>query len=177
MPNCALGTSCGFGYIHRSINKRMLALEKTASFTWENKIDFTVVQKFRLRRLQRLDAIYTEPPLAPRSRRQKGALLAGWTFTTRTRTHLISLPYSRLLATTSGRSYLVRPVSLSSWLLNVVAGLPLENLSFLVVQGSSWAKTVSFLLLQQRPLNCIPCIWKLVETGGRSHSFLDIWSL
>ena len=71
---------------------------------------------------------------APRSRRQKGALLAGWTFTTRTRTHLISLPYSLLLATTNGRSYLVRPVSLSSWLINVVAGPPLENLSFLVAQ-------------------------------------------
>ena len=114
--------------------------------------------------------------LASRSRRQKGALLAGWTFTTRTRTrtrtrtHLISLPYSRLLATTNGRSYLVRPVSLSSWLINVVAGPPLENLTFLA-QGSSWEKTVSFLLLQQRPLNYIRRIWKLVETGGRSPFF------
>ena len=100
-----------------------------------------------------------------------GSASAGWTFTTRTRTHLISLPYSRLLATTNGRSYLVRPVSLSSWLINVVAGPPLENLSFLVSQGSSWEKTVSFLLLQQRPLNFIRRIWKLVETEGRSPFF------
>ena len=84
---------------------------------------------------------------------------------------LISLPYSRLLPTINGRSYLVRPVSLSSWLINVVAGPPLENLPFVVAQGSSREKTVSFLLLQQRPLNCIRRIWKLVETGGRSPFF------
>ena len=100
-----------------------------------------------------------------------GSASAGWTFTTRTRTHLISLPYSRLLATTNGRSYLVRLVSLSSWLINVVAGPPLENLSFLVGQRSSWEKTVSFFLLQQRPLNFIRRIWKLFETEGRSPFF------
>ena len=108
MPNCTLSTSCGSVMsIGLSING---CLHSKNSFTWENKIDFTVVQKFGLGRLQRLDAIHTEPPLAPRSRRQKGALLARWTFTTRTRTrtrthtHLISLPYSRLLAKTNGRS-------------------------------------------------------------------------
>ena len=109
---------------------------------------------------------------SPIEKTKGGSASAGWTFTTtRTRTHLISLPYSRLLATTNGRSYLVRPVSLSSWLINVVAGPPLENLSFLVGQRSSWEKTVSFLLLQQRPLNFIRRIWKLVETEGRSPFF------
>ena len=108
---------------------------------------------------------------SPIEKTKGGSASAGWTFTKRTRTHLISLPYSRLLATTNGRSYLVRPVSLSSWLINVVAGPPLVNLSFLVGQRSSWEKTVSFLLLQQRPLNFIRRIWKLVETEGRSPFF------
>lgn len=42
----------------------------------------------------------------------------------RTRTDFLSLSRSRILAITDARSYLERPVSFSSWSINVVAGRP-----------------------------------------------------
>ena len=75
---------------------------------------------------------------------------------------MISLSYSRLLAMTDARSFLVRPVSLSNWSINVVAGRPLERLQSFLSQRRSW-QIVSFLLLQKWPLNCSEHIWRLVE--------------
>ena len=85
----------------------------------------------------------------------------------RTRTDFISLSHSGLLAMTDARSCLERPLSLSSWSINVVFGRPLERLLCFGSQSVSW-ETVSFLLLQQWPLNCSRRIWRLVETVGKS---------
>ena len=67
------------------------------------------------------------------------------------RTDLRSLPHSCLLAMTGARSCLERLVSLSSRSMNIVAGCPLE---YLPCFGSQSWETVSFLVLQQWPLNC-----------------------
>ena len=91
-----------------------------------------------------------------------------------TRTDFISLSHSRVLAMTDARSCLERPLSLSSWSINVVSGRPLERLLCFGSQSVSW-ETVSFLLLQQWPLNYRRRFWRLIETGGKS--LLDVWSL
>ena len=67
------------------------------------------------------------------------------------RTDLRSLPHSCLLAMTGARSCLERLLSLSSQSMNIVAGCPLE---YLPCFGSQSWETVSFLVLQQWPLNC-----------------------
>ena len=54
-----------------------------------------------------------------------------------TRTDFISLSHSRLLAMTGARSSLERPMPLSSWSVNVVAGRPLERLPCFGSQRSS----------------------------------------
>ena len=59
-----------------------------------------------------------------------------------THADFISLSHSRLLAMTGARSCLERPVPLSSWLITVVAGRPLERLPCFGSQRSSW-ETVS----------------------------------
>ena len=66
-------------------------------------------------------------------------------------TDLRSLPHSCLLAMTGARSCLERLLSLSSRSMNIVAGCPLE---YLPCFGSQSWETVSFLVLQQWPLNC-----------------------
>ena len=85
----------------------------------------------------------------------------------RTRGDFIILSHSRLLAMTDARSCLERPVSLSSWSTNIVAGRSLQRLPHFGSQRSSW-KTVSFLLLQQWVINLSLRIWRLFEIGGRS---------
>ena len=79
---------------------------------------------------------------------------------------------------TDARSCLERPVSLSSWSINIVAGRSLERLPRFESQRSGW-ETVSFFLLQQWAINFSRRIWRLVEIGGRSplSALLDIWSL
>ena len=67
------------------------------------------------------------------------------------RTDLRSLPHSCLLAMTGARSCLERLLSLSSRSMNIVAGCPLE---YLPCFGSQSWETVSFLVVQQWPLNC-----------------------
>ena len=120
--------------VHRSINKRMLTLEKQFHVRKQDWLHCSPKVRAAATSKTSRDS-YRACFGSPIEKTKGGSASAGWTFTTtRTRTHLISLPYSRLLATTNGRSYLVRPVSLSSWLINVVAGPPLENLSFLVAQ-------------------------------------------
>ena len=96
----------------------------------------------------------------------------------RTRSDFISLSHFRLLAMTDARSCLERPVSLSSWSINIVAGRSLERLPRFGSQRSSW-ETVSFLFLQQWAINLSRRIWRLVEIGARSplSALLDIWSL
>ena len=71
----------------------------------------------------------------------------------RTRTDFISLSHSRLLAMTDARSCLERPVSFSSWSINVVAGRP-----------------------QTRPLERLPCFGSQIKIlksaqcwGGRRN--------
>ena len=93
----------------------------------------------------------------------------------------ISLSHSLLLAMTDARSCLERPVSLSGWSINVDAGCPLERLPWFGSNRSSW-ETVSFLLLQQWPLNCSRRIWRLVEIGGSSLAlnspyYITVWKV
>ena len=85
----------------------------------------------------------------------------------RARSNFISLSHSRLLAMTNARFCLVRPVSLSNWLMSVVAGRLLKSLPCFDSQRSSW-QTVLFLLLHQWPLNYSRRIWRLVEIGGKA---------
>ena len=66
-------------------------------------------------------------------------------------TDLRSVPHSCLLAMTGARSCPERLVSLPSRSMNIVAGCPLEYLP--CFDSQSW-ETVSFLVLQQWPLNC-----------------------
>ena len=89
-----------------------------------------------------------------------------------TYTDLVSLSLAPLSAMTAGSSCLKRLVSSSacSWSTNVVAGRPFERLPCFGSQRSSW-KTISFLLLQQWPLNCRQHIWRLVEIGGSSPMY------
>ena len=72
----------------------------------------------------------------------------------------MSFPHSPLSAMTAGRSCIKRPVSSSRWSTNVVAWCPLERLLCFGSHRSSW-ETISFLLLQQWPLNCSRRIWRL----------------
>ena len=95
----------------------------------------------------------------------------------RTCTDLVSLSHFPLSAMTAGCSCLERPVSSSSWSTNVVAGRPLERLPSFWSQRRSWEK-ISFLLLQQWPLNCSRCIWRLVEIGAEGpHRALIVQSV
>ena len=88
----------------------------------------------------------------------------------RTRTDLISLSPSRLLATTDGRSYLIRPLSLCSWSVNVVAWLmTLLSVCRVLVPKELVGKQYHFCLSNvQWPLNYSLRIWRRLEIGGRS---------
>ena len=101
--------------------------------------------------------------------KQKGSCIYMSIYFGCTRADFTNLSHSRLLAMTDARSCLERLVSLSRlvnkhcWLL---LGAPFECLPCFGSQRSSW-ETVSFLLLQQWPLNCSQHIWRLAEIGGR----------
>ena len=86
-----------------------------------------------------------------------------------TRTSLMSLSHSCLLAIKDKSSCLVRLVLLSSCSLavKIVAGHSLEHLPCFGSQRSTviGLETVSFLLLQQLPLNHRQHIWGLVHEG------------
>ena len=79
---------------------------------------------------------------------------------------MISLSHSRLLATTDGRSYLIRPLSLCSWSMNVVAWLMtlLSVCRVLVPKELLGKQYHSCLSNAQWPLR----IWRRLEIGGRS---------
>ena len=90
----------------------------------------------------------------------------------RTRTDLISLSHSRLLATTDGRSYLIRPLSLCSWSMNVGAWLmtALSVCRVLVPKEFVGKQYHSCFFNVQWPLNYSLRIWRRLklEAGPRT---------
>ena len=83
---------------------------------------------------------------------------------------MISLSHSRLLTTTDGRSYLIRPLSLCSWSVNVVPWLMtlLSVCRVLVPKELVGKQYHSYLSNVQWPLNYSLRIWRRLEIGGRS---------
>ena len=84
-----------------------------------------------------------------------------------TRTGFISLSYSRLLALTDARSCLERPVSLSSWSINVVAWRPLERLPCF---GSELKKLLGNSLIFASPTVATKLQQTYLETSYSSMS-------
>ena len=83
---------------------------------------------------------------------------------------VLSLSHSRLLATTDGRSYLIRPLSLCSWSMNVGAWLmtALSVCRVLVPKELVGKQYHSCFSNVQWPLNYSLRIWRRLEIRGRS---------